>query len=144
MHGSVKDPYPILALGLLSLETPYFKDFKSKPQICLGLNNTNPEHTIKSNGSLKNTAVKYADYFSKDGIVYIISDEVKDFLTYKEEWEDFGTYKRGNAYLSEEIPSHFIAGVITLNLPKITAALTKSERKIPVYTPDGLEHQIKE
>lgn len=143
MHGSLKDPYLILKLGLLSRETKYFKDFKSQPQVCMGLNNTNKNHTIKSNGSVKNTAVKYSDYFSRDGMVYIISDEVKNFITYAEEWEDYGEYKRGNAYLSEPIPSDLIIGVITGNIPKIMAAMLKTKKNIPVYTPDGTEYQIK-
>jgi hypothetical protein len=144
MHGSLKDPYLILKLGLLSHETQYFKDFKSRPQICLGLNNTNQQHTIQANGSLKNTAVKYAEYFNQDGVAYMLSDEVKNYLTYKEEFEDYGSYRRGNAYISEPVPNYLITGAVTKNIPQIMAAMLKANRKIPAYTPDGTEYKIKE
>jgi hypothetical protein len=143
MHGSESEPYFILKFGLFSRETLYFKDFKSMPQICMGLNNTNKDHTIQANGSVKNTSVKYSNYFAKDGIIYILSDEVKKFITYREEWEDHGTYRRGIASISEPVASDLILGVITTNLPKIMAALTKARRKLPVYTPDGTEYRIK-
>jgi hypothetical protein len=143
MHGSLKDPYSILKLGLVPQETSYSKDFKSRPQVCLGLNNTNKSHTLKANGSVKNTAVKYAEYFSKEGMIYIISDDVKDFITYTEQLENHTTYQRGNATLSEIIPSGLIIGVVTENLPKIVSAMLKSGKRIPVYTPDGVEYEIK-
>ena len=143
MHGSLSEPYFILKFGLLSRETVYFKDFKSMPQICMGLNNTNKDHTIHANGSVKNAAVKYSGYFSKDGMIYLISDDVKNFITYTEELEDHGSYQRGNATVSEPIPCNLILGVITENLPKAMAAMTKAKKQLPVYTPDGAEYRIK-
>ena len=142
MHGSMKDPYLILKHGLVCRETNYFKGFKSEPQICLGLNNTNPDHTIKYNGAVKNTAVKYADYFKGDGMAYTISEDVKNFITYTKEMEDLGEYQRGIATLTESIPPESIQGIITKNLSKAIAAILKTRHKIPVYTPDGKQHTI--
>ena len=143
MHGSVIDPYLILKSGLESRETQYFKEFKSLPQICMGLNSTNRSHTLEANGSVKNAAVKYAQYFSKDGMVYLLSDEVKDFITYGEQIDDYGDYQRGNASVTEPIDGDLITGIITKNLPKAMAALLKSRRNLPVYMPDGTEYRMR-
>lgn len=142
MHGSTEDPYSILKHGLIPQETKYFKKFKSRPQICMGLNNTHSDQTIQANGGVKNTAVKYADYFSRDGVIYIISDKIKKLPTYTETWEDHGTYKRGNASVMKPINTAHIMGVITKNLPKTAAAMLKANRKMPIYTPDGTEYNI--
>jgi hypothetical protein len=142
MHGSTKDPYSILKCGLIPQETKYFKQFKSKPQVCMGLNNTHSQHTIQANGGVKNTAVKYADYFSKNGVIYVISDRIKKAPTYVETWEDRLSYKRGNATVMKPISPACITAVITKNLSKTAAAMLKANRRLPIYTPDGTEHNI--
>lgn len=143
MHGSLKDPLLILKKGLLPHQTEYFKNYKSQPQICLGINSTNTNHKIHTSGSIKNPALAYAENFSKEGTVYILNDDVKQNPTYIEEWETYAGYQRGTAWVRTPLHSSMINGIITKNLPRTMAALLKAGKKIPVYTPDGTEYTLK-
>lgn len=144
MHGSEKNPYSILTRGLIPHDVRYTKNYTSEPQVCLGLNSTAKTLTIIKDGSRKNTAVKYAGFFNKQGVIYIISDDVKSLQTYKESWEDFGGYNRGYAWVEEIIPPSMIVGVITRNIPMMAAAIIKSRTKKPIFTLDGKEYMVEE
>jgi len=141
MHGSEANPLYILRRGLLPKKTVTGK-FESDPQVCLGLNNTNFEHTIQADGARKNPAVQYAGNFGAKGIVYILSPTVKELLTYREFWEDFGDYKRGYGWVAEQVPPTAIQALVTKNLKLALAALKKLRLSHPVFRPDGMEIRL--
>jgi len=143
MHGSEHDPYSILKHGLLPHVTKYSDNLKSDSQICMCLNSDSTKYSIDVDGKRKNSAVKYAGFFSESGGIYILSERVKKLRTYKERWDDLGTYKIGYAWVDQPIPRSMIIGVITKNLPLIAAVMTKLQIDIPIFTPDGREYQLK-
>ncbi|VVB54830.1 Uncharacterised protein [uncultured archaeon] len=142
MHGNELDPTSVLEYGLLPRRTPYTKTLRSPFQVCLGLNNTNPDQTILTHGAIKNTAVKYAGYFNRRGVIYVVHDEVKEYKSYYEEWENLGGYSRGLAWVEQRIPVALIRGVVTCNLSLAAASMIHTNCFLPMYTPDGNEYVI--
>lgn len=138
MHGSVADPYTILKFGLATQQTQK-NTLEREWQICLGLSAKGL--TLKKDLARKNSAIKYANKFDQSGTVYLISEKVKRFQTYKEYW-DTGEYGRGYAWLNEPIKAELITGIITENMAQAAAAIAATDPEKPLYRPDGRCYRI--
>ena len=140
MHGSVADPYTILKFGLATQQTSK-NALEREWQICLGLSAKGPGLTVKKELARKNSAIKYADNFAQSGTVYLISEKVKRFQTYKEYW-DAGEYGRGYAWLNEPIKAELITGIINKDLAQAAAAIAATDPEKPLYRPDGRCYRV--
>jgi hypothetical protein len=135
LHGSEADPYSILKYGLIPHQNT--KNSVDKDMIvCLGLNSKNPNLTLKNGLARKNSAVKYAGYFSPKGAAYVISEEVKKLKGYREFW-DMGDEARGYAWVTQPIKPELITAVVTEDVTHAAAAIIATESIKPIYKPDG-------
>ena len=141
MHGSEKDPLSILKYGLVPQKT---EDnlIDNEWQVCLGLNSSGSE-TIDRSMARKNSAVKYAGYFSPHGVVYVLSDDVKLADGYREFWDE-GEDGRGYAWVSRPVSTKMITALITRNLALASAAVMSSGVDLRVYLPDGTCYQVEQ
>jgi hypothetical protein len=135
LHGSEADPYSILRQGIIPHKT-HDNKLETDVQVCLGLNSDDTTLTLAASQARKNSAVKYAGYFSPIGYVYVVSKEVKKLRGYREFW-DSGRGARGYAWLPQPITPDLILAVVTKNVPRAAAAVLGAGRLKPVYTPQG-------
>jgi hypothetical protein len=142
MHGSEADPYMILKYGLAPNKSED-NMLDGEWQVCLGLNSLNPDYTLEKDRSRKNSAVKYAGYFSPKGMVYVLSDEVKLLPNYSEYWDE-GEDSRGYAWVRQPIPTHLIEAVVTNNLPLAAAVLMAAESDKCLFKPKGTCYRVKQ
>ena len=141
MHGSQVDPHMILKYGLAPQQTKT-NSIDTDWQICLGLSSKDPHATLDKQLSRKNSAVKYAGYFSPNGMIYILNDEVKNMRGYTEFW-DQGSEHRGYAWVTQPILSNLIDAVITTNMALAAAAMLAAQVDKLIYTPDGACYKMK-
>jgi len=134
MHGSERDPYGILKFGLIPQKTDKASD--EDWQICLGLNAPSEDLKVEQDLSRKNSAIQYSGFFSKTGIVYILSEDVKELPGYREFMES-GDSERGYAWLTEPILPDMIDAMITRNVKLVAAAMLAAGEFRPVFKPNG-------
>lgn len=141
MHGSEKDPLTILRYGLVPQKTLQ-NPIDGQWQVCLGLS-SDDDTTLYKNLARKNSAVKYAGYFSGAGIVYVLDDGVKLLDGYREYWDE-GEGSRGYAWVSHPISADMITALITKNLSLAAAAVLAAAPEKHVYTPDGTCYRVEQ
>jgi len=134
MHGSEADPLTILKYGLAPQRTKK-NELESDWQVCLGISSKEPNTTLAKSLSMKNPAVKYAGNFSTEGIIYVLSVNVKNTPGYKEFWES--EQQRGYAWVPQAIVADQITALITENIPLAAAATLAAKTQKPIYKPNG-------
>ena len=141
MHGSEADPLTIIQYGLAPHKGEDNAD--GEWEVCLGLNSGDPGLTLNRDLARKNSAVKYAGYFSDKGLVYLVDDDVKLYPSYREYWDE-GDGGRGYAWVTQPIPPHLIQAVVTKNISLAAAALTAAGDRKHVYLPNGTCYLIEQ
>ncbi|MBD3388392.1 MAG: hypothetical protein GF416_04900 [Candidatus Altiarchaeales archaeon] len=142
MHGSEGDHVAILKYGLAPHQADG-NEIDNEWQVCMGLSCRDSSMTLSTNLSRKNAAVKYAGNFSDNGIVYVLSEDVKLLSGYREYW-DAGEKARGYAWVTQAIPDNLITALISKNLKLAAAALVAADSDLCLYEPEGRCYQIKE
>jgi hypothetical protein len=134
MHGSEADPYPILLYGLIPQSIRGQLD--DEWQVCIGLNAKDWGMSVNAHHARKNSAIKYAGYFSDKGIIYVLDDSVRATPGFREYWDN-GSDGRGYAWVKTPIKSENIMALITENIGLAAAALIAANRDLHIYRPDG-------